>query len=244
MRIGVLAALAGELKPLVRGWTQLPPVKGSGVRMWQRPEPAGPDEVVAVCAGMGAAAARRAFSAVEFGGALDKVYSIGWAGATVDRFAAESCFVASQVIDAQTGERFECGVRGAREHRLVTTAHVANAAEKRRLWASYGAGMVDMEAATVARLAQMRGIPFVCVKAISDEHDAELPDMNPFLDVHGQLEMGRFLGHIALRPAMLPALVRLGVHSGRAAKALALATEGLLAGKTVAEMEGLGLAEG
>jgi adenosylhomocysteine nucleosidase len=229
MRIGIIAALPGELKPLVRGWQALPVVKGSGVRMWQRPESAGADEVVAACAGMGAAAARRAFSAVEFGGALDAVYSIGWAGAATGEFKAEACWVVSGVVDAQTGERFECSVQDEAKVLLVTTAHVAGESEKRRLWESYGAGMVDMEAATVARLAQMRGIPFACVKAISDEHDADLPDLNPFIDVHGQLEMGRFLRYILFRPMMFPALMRLGVHSGRAAKSLRVATETLLA---------------
>jgi adenosylhomocysteine nucleosidase len=56
--------------------------------MWQRPEITGRDEVIAVCAGMGAAAARRAFAAAEFLGAMDLVLSVGWAGALREECAA------------------------------------------------------------------------------------------------------------------------------------------------------------
>jgi len=46
----------------------------------------------------------------------------------------------------------------------VTSSRVAGAGEKKRLAATYEAALVDMEAAGVARLAKMRGIPFYCVK--------------------------------------------------------------------------------
>jgi adenosylhomocysteine nucleosidase len=239
MRIGIIAALPGELKPLVRGWEKLPTVRDSGIKAWQRRD--GSNEVVAVCAGMGAAAARRAFTAAEFLGALDVVYSIGWAGATMKHFVPEACFLVSEVIDAQTGERFECSLQGESKLKLVTTAQVADAGDKRRLWASYQAGMVDMEAATVARLAQMRGIPFACVKAISDDFLADLPNLNRFIGLDGQLEMGRFLGYLALHPGYLPAMASLGMHSAAAAKKLATAVESLLAGKSLTASERLGV---
>ncbi len=239
MRIGIIAALPGELKPLVKGWERLPIVKGSGIRMWQT-QIAGAD-VVAVCAGMGSAAARRAFTAAEFLGPLDAVYSVGWAGATDQQFVPEACYVVSQVIDAQTGERFECALQSQSRLRLVTAPHVANAMEKQRLWRSYEAGMVDMEAVAVARLAQMREIPFSCVKAISDEHSADLPDLNPFIDAQGQMKMGAFLGYIALHPRYLPALVSLGMHSAVASKHLAKALKVILQGKDLEVENRLGL---
>jgi adenosylhomocysteine nucleosidase len=217
-RIGIIAALPGELKPLVRGWDRLPAARGSGIAMWQRPLSAGDDEVVAVCAGMGAAAARRAFAAAEFLGAMDVVLSVGWAGALSDECRAGECYEVAEVIDSMTGERFSAGASGVK---LVTTVQVADAAEKRRLAASYGARLVDMEAAAVARLAQMRGIPVRCFKGVSDEAGAELPDLNPFIDVDGQMKMAKFLGHVALRPGYWGSLVRLGGHSAVAAKSLA-----------------------
>ena len=48
---------------------------------------------------------------------------------------------------------------------LATSPKVADEAEKRRLASTYKADLVDMEAAAVARLAAMRGIPFYASKA-------------------------------------------------------------------------------
>jgi adenosylhomocysteine nucleosidase len=76
LRIGIIAALPGELKPLVRGWQKMPVASGSGIAMWQTARARA--DVVAVCAGMGAPAARRAFTAAEFAGSLDMVFS--WVG--------------------------------------------------------------------------------------------------------------------------------------------------------------------
>ena len=218
MRIGIIAALPGELKPLVRGWDRLPAVRGSGLQMWQRSGPSGAHEVVAVCAGMGAAAARRAFTAAEFSGALDVAVSVGWAGALRKESAAGESFECYEVIDAQTGERFAATSGSVR---LVTAAHVAGPAEKHRLAQSYGAALVDMEAAVIARLAQMRGIPMRCFKAVSDGLGADLPDLNPFIDIAGQMKMAGFLAHIAVRPQHWGPLMQLGRNSAVAAKALA-----------------------
>ncbi len=225
MRIGIIGALPGELKPLVRRWDRLPVVKGSGVRMWQRPESHGAGEVVAACAGMGAAAARRAFTAIEFLGAMDVVLSVGWAGALTGLHA--NVLVASEIIDAQTGERFTL-THGNRKLRVVTTARVADAAEKHRLAQAYAAVAVDMEAAAIARLAEMRGIPLCCIKGISDSAGANLPDINRFIDVDGQLRLSAFLAHVALRPQFWGSLLEMGRNSATAAKAIARTVDAFL----------------
>jgi adenosylhomocysteine nucleosidase len=216
VKIGIIAAMPGELKPLVRHVPRLPVVRGSGISLWEWER--GNLEVVAVCAGMGAAAARRAFTAAEHTGSLDEVLSVGWAGALAERAKVGECYIPSEVIDAQTGERFELGADG---ERCVTTVRVANSMEKQRLAATYGAMLVDMEAATVARLAQMRGIPMRCFKAVSDSAEAQLPDLNPFIDHQGKLKMASFLAAVALRPQSWAALLHLGRNSARAAAALA-----------------------
>ena len=219
MRIGIIAALPGELKPLVRRWQKMPVARGSGIAMWEQ-ELAG-NQVVAVCAGMGAAAARRAFTAAEFAGSLDAVISIGWTGALTESAKPGECYAVSEIIDSLTGERFSANLEG---ERLVTTAHVADAIEKHRLATSYGAKLVDMEAAAVARLAQMRGIPIFCFKAVSDGVGANLPDLNPFIDVDGSMRMPAFLAHVAVRPQYWAPLAQLGRNSGVAARALANVT--------------------
>ena len=64
----------------------------------------------------------------------------------------------SEVIDSQTGERFTL-TDGKRRLRIASLDRVADSKEKQRLFATYGAVMVDMESATVARMAQQRAIP-------------------------------------------------------------------------------------
>jgi adenosylhomocysteine nucleosidase len=217
MRVGIVAALPGELKPLVRGWEPQP----SGVRglsIWKTDRSG--NELIAVSGGMGANAALRAFTAAEFLGALDAVLSVGWAGALAPEMKAGQCYVPGEVIDAQTGERFSCSM-GDRAVGLVTTPDVAGAAEKYRLHQSYGAALVDMEAATVARLAQMRSVPFFCFKAVSDGAEAVLPDLNPFIDLQGQMQMPAFLAYVAVRPQFWGPLLELGRNSSVAARALA-----------------------
>jgi adenosylhomocysteine nucleosidase len=142
------------------------------------------------------------------------------------------CYLPSEIIDVQTGERFLLA-EGKRVLRLVTTPSVADKQEKRRMWRSYSAALVDMEAATVARLAQIRGIPICCFKAVSDSPDANLPDLNPFIDAAGQMLMLKFLMHISVRPRFWRPLMTLGRNSRKAEKAIAAKVQRFLIEKDV-----------
>jgi adenosylhomocysteine nucleosidase len=217
MRIGIIAALPGELKPLVRGWRRQPSgVKG--ISVWTTTRDG--DELIAVAGGMGEGAATRSVAAAEFLGTLEMLVSVGWVGALDDVVRPGECYIPTEIIDAQTGERFLLA-DGDRRLRLVTTVRVAGDREKQRLRASYGAAMVDMEAAAVARLAQMREIPVICFKAVSDAKDAKLPDLNAFIDAQGQMQMVPFLAHVALRPQLWGSLLALGRNSSAGARAIA-----------------------
>jgi adenosylhomocysteine nucleosidase len=217
MRIAIIAALPGELKPLVRGWERVSsPTRG--ISMWIKS--GGDDEYVAVCGGMGATAAMRSFAAAEYASSLDMALSVGWAGALDSEIVTGHCYAATEVIDVLTGERFSLA-DSTPKLRLVTTAHVADEAEKARLRSSYAAQLVDMEAAAIARLAHIREIPVHCFKAVSDSHDLNLPDINPFIDEMGQMKMPAFLAHVAIRPQYWSSLIRMGSASRKASLALA-----------------------
>ena len=216
MRIGIIAALPGELKPLVRGWESRK--AGNGTRAWTRR--ADGDEWIAACSGMGADAARRAFAEAEADGKLEMVLSVGWAGAVIPELQPGEVRALSVIVDAQTGERFHL-TDGPRSLAVVTLAQVADAEEKLRVRNSYpNAAMVDMEAATIARLAQMRGIPVACIKGVSDGASSKLPDLSPFVDSMGRLRMGPLLCSVALRPVQWPMLAQLGRDSSKAAYAI------------------------
>ena len=221
MRIGIVAALPGELAPLVKGWAPAGQVYTGQVPL----QDSTPATVYASAAGIGAPAATRAFAEVQAAaGGLDAIISYGWAGAISCGVKPPKVYEAHEVIDSRTGERFATAAPpGPAILRLVTLDHVARADEKRPLAERYQAVLVDMEAAAIARLARAHGIPFLCLKAISDGYTDVLPDFNRFLDQEGQLRLPAFFAHALLRPGYWPTLARLAANSRRAAQNLAVA---------------------
>lgn len=214
-RVAIIAAMPGEMKPAVRGW---PHSTRGNIHFWaQRNEE---EEWIAACAGAGLDAATRAFAAIEDGGPIDLVLSTGWAGALTAQCAAGHAYNLAGVIDAVTGERFNCEA-GAGPYWLVTSPRVADESEKRHFAALYKAALVDMEAAAIARLAAARGIPFYCIKGVSDSLTAQLPDFNAFLDADGQFQTPKFVLFALLRPWLWPALVRMGENSRKASQSIA-----------------------
>jgi adenosylhomocysteine nucleosidase len=213
-RVAIIAAMAGELKPLVRRWTH---ERRGSIDVWRWKFDEG--EWVAACAGAGVGAATRAFAEVEKCGALDFVISFGWAGALTEGLQPGLAYWASGVIDARTGERFRPAI-WSDERWLVTSPRVAGEAEKKRLAATYGAQMVDMEATGVARLAQMRGIPFYMLKGISDGFADKLPDLNRFIGLDGRFNMAGMALFSILRPWHWSSLIRMGENSSKASQSM------------------------
>ena len=214
-RVAIIAAMPGELKPLVRGW---PHSTRGGVHFWAQRD--SEEEWMAACAGAGVQAATKAFAAIEDGGPIDLVFSVGWAGALSPAIQPGRAYNVAGAIDVRTGERFHCEA-GAGNIWVATSPRVADHAEKERLGSTYKAGLVDMEASAVARMAGMRGIPFYCIKGVSDGLDARLPDLNRFLSRDGQFAIGRFVLFALARPWYWPALVRMGENSRRASASIA-----------------------
>lgn len=215
-RTAIIAALPGELKNIVVGWRH---ERRDGVDLWHHRDD---NLYVAACAGAGQSAATRAFAAVEQDAPIDLVFSVGWVGALKPSLATGSAHNVGGVIDARTGERFRCDADSG-DLWLVTSPIVAGEEEKQRLAETYAASLVDMEAAAVARLAQMRGIPFYAIKGISDGFRDKLPDFNPFLTPEGRFRMARFTLYALLHPGYWPALVRMGENSKRASLGIASA---------------------
>lgn len=217
MRIAIIAALPGELKPLVKDWRPVA-TDSPCTKKWILSRDA--DTWIAVCAGMGAEAALRAHATAVSDGPVDMLLSVGWAGSLHAEVHPGTVHVPTVVIDSQTGEQFSL-TEGKRKWRLVTTPRVADDTEKIRLSATYpGAVLVDMEAATVARLAALHEIPLLCIKGVSDAAGATLPNLNPFIDQRGQMRMTHFLAYVAVRPRYWPSLLHLGKNSARAANAM------------------------
>jgi adenosylhomocysteine nucleosidase len=212
--------MPAELRLLTRGWRHS---RSNGVDLWRSDD----GEWIAACAGAGVERAARAFAEVEKSGEVDKVISVGWAGALREELISGRAYDVSTVIDARTGERFVTA-GPSNDCWLVTSPKVADAAEKQRLASTYEAALVDMEATAVARLARMRGIPFYCIKGISDGYSDKPPDFNRFISTSGQFQLARFVFFALLRPWHWPALVQMGENSKKAARAIAASLLDLL----------------
>ena len=206
----IIAALPREVKHLVRGWQEhrLP---GKIIAYTNNVG------VVAVCAGMGAARAALAVRAALSLKPVTTLLSVGLAGANEPSLRVGDIVRAGVVIDADTGERF---ANGLCEQTLISTSAIASVREKQRLYDSYQASAVDMEAATVVRLAQAHEIPFRVIKAISDEASFEMQELGRFATSDGQFREAAFATHAALRPQSWPKLFALAGNSKRAVEAL------------------------
>jgi adenosylhomocysteine nucleosidase len=213
-RVAIIGAMAGELKPLVRGW---PSSSRGNIHFWARRNEE--EEWIAACAGAGQPAATRAFAAIEDGGPIDLVFSVGWVGALKPDLLPGTAHNVSGVVDARTGERFYCDA-GAGGLWLVTSPIVAGSQEKQRLASAYNADLVDMEAAAIARLAAMRGIPFYSIKGVSDGLGDRLPDFNRFIRPDGQFDLTAMVLFAIVRPWHWPSLIWMGENSRKASRNL------------------------
>jgi adenosylhomocysteine nucleosidase len=208
--VAVVAALPREIAGLVRGTRPDAELLRHGIHLHRL------EGAIAVAAGMGAARATLAFAAATREEDVELVISTGLAGACSADAQAGEVIEATLVVDARTGERFVCEGASGRQRVLVTTEGIAGVREKARLRQSYGASLVDMEAATIARLAQARGLRLRTIKGVSDAHDFEMESMRRFADAHRQFRTGAFALHTAVRPWTWSSAMRLGRDSNRA----------------------------
>lgn len=133
-----------------------------------------------------------------------------------------------------------CGARRVSAF-LTVPRVVITAGEKRDL--SSVADAVEMESFRLLSAAGERAIPAIAVRAVSDAADQDLPlDFNRVIDRRGRLSPSRLLAEVLRRPQRVPALVRLGGASRRAAGRLATFLDGYVASLASAAEMRTGLA--
>jgi adenosylhomocysteine nucleosidase len=132
---------------------------------------------------------------------VDKILSIGFCGALDP---------ALRVGDVVEGK----GILTA--DRVVVTA-----AEKRALREQTGATAVQMEAGAVEAMAREWGVPFGCVKVVSDTASEDLPlDFNRCRDREGRFSRTRIAFAALARPWAISGLMRLDRNCRAAAEKL------------------------
>ena len=189
---------------------------------------AGPELSVHL-SGMGAAAAERTASSLV-DAAPAAVISAGFCGALADDLRVGDLVVAQEVLDERTGDRFAAdahlleaapGRRGV----IVSAERIARTPSDR---ARLDGLAVDLESAAIARVARAAGIPFIALRAVTDERRHRLPDFDRIMDAAGRLTPGAGIVHFVLHPREVPALVRLGPAVRRAGQALREGLERML----------------
>jgi adenosylhomocysteine nucleosidase len=160
---------------------------------------AGKGKVAAVCS-------------MGFCGALDRSLGIG------DLFVADCVRSGDRIFPALrpvTGQAFASGV-------LASIDHVAQTAEEKGRLRAAGGWAVEMEAAGVAEKVAQWGLPFYCVRAVTDLAEETFGvDFNAALRPDGRFDTIRVLASAMRRPVTLfPELIRLRSRCQVAAKTL------------------------
>jgi adenosylhomocysteine nucleosidase len=225
-RTAIVAAMPGELRPLVRGWRH---EKRNRVHLWRRR--AGQTEWVAACAGVGQNAAVRALKEIERDGPVASIFSVGWAGALRDDRKPGEAYRVRGVVDLPTNTRLATAPfdsariksgGAATDIWLATATKVVTQAEKQYIAISFYADLVDMEAIAIARVAKARGVAFHCIKGVSDGAEDQLPDFNPFLTADGRFRRVRFIVFALFHPGYWQGLKQMGENSKKAAEHIAV----------------------
>jgi nucleoside phosphorylase len=148
----------------------------------------------------------------------------GFAGALDPTLQVGDVLFADEVVDAHGG-RWPATWLGSPPNllrgRLLTVSRlVASAEEKRRLGALHRALAVDMEAAYAAERCAEHGVPFGCIRSVSDCVDTPLsPALVEMLSL-GRVAPMQVVKAIVRRPTLIGELCRLGRDTRRAARRL------------------------
>lgn len=194
-------------------------------------------EVGVILTGVGPRQAARRFGEVlrsEYD-SITACISSGVAGALKNEYSIGQVLAASAVLSEDRPEEVrrqflrssgallsfagECGATVA--GRFYTAARVITTSEEKQELSNI-ADAVEMESFEILSEAAAFGVPAVAIRAVSDVAAEDLPfDLNQVLTGNGQVSVPRVLGQVTLHPASVPALVKLGQQSKRAAESLA-----------------------
>ena len=159
---------------------------------------AGPRQSSAATKACGAATA---IINVGFCGALDSDLTIG------DVIVADKVFLSTQMFNCRpvtTSVSFRHGA-------ICSIARIAATAKEKEQLRQSGAIAVEMEAGGIAPDALARGIPFYCIRTVSDlAGESFANDFNAALGSDGRYQVGRLIGAAFLQPRRrFPELLRL-----------------------------------
>jgi adenosylhomocysteine nucleosidase len=170
--------------------------------------------------------ARRAVMVADLSASrLEAIVSIGVCGALNPSLSAGQVFCAQTVNAIDVGEVFQCrpieSVFGFVSGVAISTDRVAGTVEEKKKLREQGGDVVEMEAAGVAAKAIQAGIPFCCIKVVSDAAEDAMPlDLNEMRTIEGRFARGKIGSYAVTHPNVLPGLLRLKRRADDAAGVL------------------------
>lgn len=221
MRLLLVASTSREFRGILRR-IESPRRISIGVD-WARTGTLKGQDVLMVANGVGWERARAAVDAAWTIFPADRVLSTGFCGALDPGLQVADIVAANSVCTG--GRRFlvtpitgKTAATGA----VCSIDHIAGtAAEKRALYAQ-GAIAVEMEASGVAERAQALGLPFSCIRVVTDLASEDMAnDFNKTLRSDGHFATMRIFGDALRHPsARIPELIRLQRRCAWAARSL------------------------
>jgi adenosylhomocysteine nucleosidase len=145
---------------------------------------------------------------------VDGIVSTGFCGALDPRLGVGDIVVSGEGITSP---------RPFTRGDILSLDRVAvTAAEKRELRESTGASAIEMESAAVAAKAREWGVPFRCIKVVSDVAQEDMPlDFNLYRDPAGRFSRSRIALAAMRHPfTAIPKLLRLDRNCQHAAEKL------------------------
>jgi adenosylhomocysteine nucleosidase len=218
-RILMVAADAMEFPGILRHATGVTEAK-LGID-WSRSARLGNYEVLLAANGMGAQRAAAAVDAALQVFGAEAVVSTGFCGALEPTLETADVIVGTAVSAGSHTFPALCPASERRHRRGVVCSidHVAQTAEEKRQLRAGGANAVEMEAGGVAERARARGVPFYCVKVVTDLADEDMANnFNQALRPDGHFATINILRGALRNPLVrLPELLRLRNRCIRAA---------------------------
>jgi adenosylhomocysteine nucleosidase len=191
---------------------------------WARAGTLNGNQVLLIAHGAGRKRAAAALDAARRAFAAEHVVSTGFCGALNPELPVGAVVVGTCV--ASGGARYAAapvaGIRPFYTGVVCSIDRVAGTAIEKRALRAEGGDVVEMEAAGVAERAEALGLPFSCVRAVTDLASEDLAnDFNRALRSDGHFDTMRILRDVLRQPAArLPELIRLQQRCTRAAKSL------------------------
>ncbi len=157
---------------------------------------------------------------------VNALVSFGFAGGLDPGLPAGALIVPATVLSGgkvyRTDPALAVRFGGSTGHCLIAGPEVvATVRDKRALHEATGAHAIDLESGSVAQVAELLGLRFIAVRAISDTADRDLPPAALLaLDRGGRIGVVRVLASVLRNPAQVPGLLRLASDAANARRAL------------------------